>query len=705
MFRRPRSALSTAVLLVLLLAISARPSAASWTDCITDPAQEALASCTAMLRVFPEPGHFWAIALRKRSIAHFELKNYADAISDSGTIITVGYGLAEDFERRSNAYTWLNDWEKALADARQAHRMDPQSETVRWSLAVAELEMGHYGEAVQHLNALKLAYPRDADIESKLGLAHDGLGETEKALEFYRQATILKPEDSWRWLDRGILEFELDLNAESEKSLGEALRLDPRNSDAFYWRAWQQYLRNDYARAAADIGAAIAIDPQARYKVLRGFNDVASGNLDAAQKELDGLWASGGSDDTKYQLRGRIEAARDDHAAAVKSFEEAIARDSKNTAALFDSAKSYRALGENEKADQRFSATLARWTTNAEVFYLRAGVRLDLGNIEEALADAEAAVKFDPAWAAAYARRSQVHMRKLLYVNAEADCRKALTIDAAFVDARIDCAWAAWNLDGLERALADYDILLKRFPEDTGLIGERAELLYALNRRAEAFEEAERAVKMTPSSATALLHRGSIMEQDGRYQAAFSDYSRAIGIDPENAWGYEARAYWYLGEDLIANAMADCRVMMAKLPKAPASYRCMARTAREGGEIADALAWLDKAREMNVNYGPAYYDRAVIQRENGLYEDALQLFGKAVSLSYRKADSLILRGDTHFDLGDMASALKDYRAAAGIARGWRIESARSRITAIENRTGASGDDDRRLYPGRGHRRH
>ncbi len=697
MARQPLLVLAVTVPLLLL----AGTGNAAWSSCITDPPQEALVSCTKMIETFSKPGHIWATALRERAIAHLDLKNYRETIADLDRLIAERFGTAEDYALRSDAHSWLGDWEKTLADAEEAFKLDPANPAFKWRVAVAESETDRYDNALRRFIELREAYPWDALLESKIGLVHYRLGRLDDALKGYKLALAVTPGDSALWVDRGVIEHELDRREEAVSSLGEAIRVDPRNANAFYWRARVRLAQDEVALALKDIEAAIALDPSLDNRLQRAYINLAAEDAAAARKDLEEARRLPGLEAEKTYIEGRIHAVEGKFEAALEAFARTLAQDSEFTSALYESARAHRALGDNKKAEEQLTAVLARWPEDSQSYYLRAGARLDLDDLDGALADANDAARLNPGSAFAFARRSAIYTRKMLYEKASADCRKALSIDPENADALSDCASAAWRLDELERALADYDVLLKRFPDDAALIGERAELLFAMERKAEAFAEAERAVRKNPASPDALLHRGAILEQDGQFQASFNDYEKAIGLDPENGWGYEARAYWFIGEGQIAQALADCKTMAEKLPKAPASYRCLSRASWEAGEMKDAMDFLDKARTLNENYGPAYYDRAVMQRQHGLYEEALSNLSTAVSLSFRKTESLILRGDTHWDLGDTVAALRDYKAAAAIARkGWKQERAQARVAAAENRNRNSSEVDSELYPNR-----
>ncbi len=665
-----------------VLAAGSIPAQAGWTDCATDPPERAIDSCSEMLALYPDAGTYWALALRKRSEAHFQLKAYDKAIDDLDRLIAGGYGLAEDWGRRSDSQAWLDNWDEALGDAERAVSLDPADDTLRWSLAIAETETRRHAEAIKHLTELTEAYPKDEAVWGKLAWNHFKLGQYETALGIYAKAIGLKDDDADLWVQRGMTEDALGRSQEAEKSFSAALRHAPRNADALYWRARVRQDLGDLDGAIEDISMAVAIDPAPLFRMRRVYINIARGEIDAADRELDGVWAEETNESDKHYLKGRIQAARGEHAAAVVSFDAAVAADKDATLSIYEGAMSLRALGQNEKAEQRFSDVLKRWPEDSYTYYMRSAVRLDLGDADGALEDANAAIRFDPDSSEAYRRRAQVYAQKMLYARSEADCRMALEIDPDNVDAHQECAWAAWALDALDRALADYDALLARYPFDVALIGERAELLYEIGRRDEALSEAERAVKMQPMSSAALRHRGAVFDQDGRYRSAFADYSRAIGADPQDGWSYQLRAGWYLEQGLFAQGLADCETMAEKLPEAPASYRCLARAAWAAGDAEQTLKWLDKALSLNANYGAAHYDRAVVASRRGDRQEAIGHLDRTVALNYRVADSLLMRGDLRADLGQPGPALDDYRKAEALLSGELRDTAMRRITGL-----------------------
>ncbi len=121
----------------------------------------------------------------------------------------------------------------------------------------------------------------------------------------------------------------------------------------------------------------------------------------------------------------------------------------------------------------------------------------------------------------------------------------------------------------LSQALADLDEASKLCPTCSAPFREKALVLDALHRSAEAAEAADRAIALNPRSGGAFLVRGLNKARSGRFDEALADYDEAIRLAPTLASAYRARASAYsrTGHGALAAADAD---MAARLDRADA---------------------------------------------------------------------------------------------------------------------------------------
>ena len=128
---------------------------------------------------------------------------------------------------RSDAYSQKGDFDRVIADASEAIRLDPK--------------------AVIAFN--------------NRGLAYKSKGDNERAFADFDAAIKLNPNFALAYVNRG---FARSTMGETERALAdydEALRIDPKSTLGYNNRGWAYHLKGDHDRAIADFTRAIEIDP------------------------------------------------------------------------------------------------------------------------------------------------------------------------------------------------------------------------------------------------------------------------------------------------------------------------------------------------------------------------------------------------------------------------------------------------------------
>ncbi len=272
-------------------------------------------------------------------------------------------------------------------------------------------------------------------------------------------------------------------------------------------------------------------------------------------------------------------------------------------AASTPSAKDKRALSaairlyhrlELQQAAKRFDEELdavAGWKTAAG---FRASCRWTLGDNVGAIEDAKTASKLKPNDALSYAARGKAQLVLKNYDEALEDFRLAGENDPR----------------SIEGPLGEGSTLSAQ--------GKNREALMALNR----------AVKLDPGSAAALLMRGSVKDRLRDFHGACDDYGSLLEINQDFVW---ARLY-------RGKALRELK-----------DYR---------GAEADFTIFLETNENEN-----AHYLRSNVRFLLGDYQGASADLGKVIALNPRNGLAYSNRGQTRALLGDKDGAASDLRKA------------------------------------------
>ncbi|MBL8725042.1 MAG: tetratricopeptide repeat protein [Planctomycetes bacterium] len=153
------------------------------------------------------------------------------------------------------------------------------------------------------------------------------------------------------------------------------------------------------------------------------------------------------------------------------------------------------------------------------------------------------------------------------------------------------------HLGGPE-AIAKFEALTVKWPEDAGHHYTLGVLYERANRHADAQVAYQRAVELAPAVAPAWNNLGRMLRRRGDLPAAIAAYRRALAVAPEHV-----RAWNNLGNALLAN-----------------------------GDAAGARAAFERAIEVRPGYGRAHYNLAVLLHKQGDLAGALPCYRRGVEL-------------------------------------------------------------------------
>jgi tetratricopeptide (TPR) repeat protein len=167
------------------------------------------------------------------------------------------------------------DYERALELFRQALELSPASSNIHYHLAMSFRGLGQVDEAKRHLEQrgpvkAGIADPLLAEVPTRLrgsralqdqGVALARSGHLEQAIERFREALKLDPEDSMTRFYVGLAQAKLGRLDAARDAFLEAIRLDPRSQRAHLFLGSVLALQGNDPGAAEAFAAALEIHP------------------------------------------------------------------------------------------------------------------------------------------------------------------------------------------------------------------------------------------------------------------------------------------------------------------------------------------------------------------------------------------------------------------------------------------------------------
>jgi Flp pilus assembly protein TadD len=483
---------------------------------------------------------------------------------------------AEAHDRSGVALGDTGQTAAALAEFREAVRLDPHLASARFHLGLALERLGQPAAAIpEYEHALGLEPDM---VEARFGLASAcaAVGDLDGAILLLRQVIAKAPGfaearynlgvDLWNRYKRARgLRDKADLD-QAARELDAASRLDPSQPRIHFALGQLRAERESRAEAVASLQKAVELapgDPQFLYNL--GLALRLSGDLDGAEARL----------------------------------REAIARDPKHALARRSLGLLLRQKGDLDGAAAELRLSVAELPEDAQGHHLLGSVLLKRDDALGAIDELRAAVRLDPLLTEARVLLAQALLKtgrrdeaaaeqaEVQRINAEKGGlgRAMVLIEGAV--AQIKKGQRAAALDQLREAAR----LSPDFPEayyQLGLALAAAPAAAASPGAAEAEAAFIQVLKLDPGDAPARFQLGRLLLARGDAEGATYQFARALEAAPSLVDARRIRAGLALRAGDWSLAVAELRALLAWAPEDGSAHRDLAAALDGLGETAEA---------------------------------------------------------------------------------------------------------------------
>ncbi len=259
-------------------------------------------------------------------------------------------------------YAHLAEPAKAKEALDQAIRLSDSDPNMKGKALVirAGLQKDPAARQADFDEAVKLA-PQEADALRFRGMHYLTENKLSEAIADFNAAIAIEPDDAETYEARGMAEAASEKLDESIASFTKAIELEPKSPGALTARARVRAIQGDLKLALADVEEAMKLRPNSQALLLHASLLAASGKFEQALGELNVL--------------------------------RQVMPDSPEV--LLQIAAVYQASQQTEKAIETYTHLIVVDPQNVSAFRGRADAHLSQGRQAEAVADYEAALRFD----------------------------------------------------------------------------------------------------------------------------------------------------------------------------------------------------------------------------------------------------------------------------------------------------------------------
>ena len=303
----------------------------------------------------------------------------------------------------------------------------------------------------------------------KAGGASNEKGDLDKAIADYTEAIRLNPKDADAYGNRG---YAYAAKGDLDKAIAdctEAIRLNPKDADAYVNRGWAYGEKGDFGKAIADYSEAIRLNP----------------------KDADAHRGRG----YDYDMKG-------DRDKAIADYTEAIRLNPKYADAYSNRGYSY----------------------------------LMKGDFDKAIADYTEAVRLNPKYADAYCNRGWAYWEKDDFDKAVADYTEAIRLNPKDALSHENRGYSYGAKGDFDKAIADYTEAIRMDPKSAWAYFSRGHVYGMTGDPRKAVGDYTEAIRLNPKDATAYQWRSVAYGQLGEQDKASADAAEAERLQPSPGW-------------------------------------------------------------------------------------------------------------------------------------------------------------------------
>lgn len=376
--------------------------------------------------------------------------------------------------------------------------------------------------------------------------------EVDKAHQAIAHAVLLQRLDATRpepFILRGQVYAALGEKDRADKSLQEAIRIDPKNDFAHVRLAVLLAEEGKVDEALKEIDTALAINPKSKWAYLWRGAILADHKKqwDEARKAYDQALALDARFDLAYyNLAGTYRNQQPpDYSKAREYFEKALTINPSYKEAFYGLGMVYGYQNQYEIAALYLDKAVELDKTFLTAWKWRGIIRVEQARYDDALKDFTQAITLSPSEPELYVRRGRIYEKKGEIQNAVTDLRFAAQLAPNDEKTWLYLGDVFAKVNEPDQAMSYYEKAVGIDPKYADAYAQIAALFVKKNdpdKAREAYDKAVTNAAYRPERF--LMPRGRFLEGIGQKEAALADYRAARTSDPNlaEAWLAEAQA-------------------------------------------------------------------------------------------------------------------------------------------------------------------
>jgi len=467
-----------------------------------------------------------------------------------------------------DAYMGKKQVPNALSNYRKAAKIEPKNPTVATAFGLALLAADSVDTAIVQLVRAREFSPDNSAIYAALGDAYMKQNVMALAITNYQKSVELDPKDI-------ETHFKLAKAFEKDRKYNDAVKeyrsvqaIDSTFAEAYFQEGSIWFRTKDvrlYKNAFGPLKTFTRLRPKSFEGMVMYAEVLLSANADseAVKTSLKALQLDSTAAKTwRLYFYSLVEAKDFKNAeSALKSLQKRGPLEVGDYLAL---GKMYYGLGKDDESLTWYEKAVAADSTNCDPYFNLGSLYMNKQNYGKAATMFEKKIECDPRSLSAYLNAGASHMQTKNYDRARELFLKTIDLKPDFYQGRLWLARYYTQVDSLEKAVEQYDEVLKQVADQTDKKKDACEAytlkgtVYFIKRQYEkAVDSYRKALALGCESATLQLSLGQALlqtldpkglpaENRKKIEDAVKYFRRCIALEPSNGQGH----FW-LGQGLV----------------------------------------------------------------------------------------------------------------------------------------------------------
>jgi tetratricopeptide (TPR) repeat protein len=595
--------------------------------------------------------------------AYFAKKQYKEASIEYRNAIQQNPMWGPSRFKLAETYRELGDHQSAYREYIRAADIMPNNGTAQVRAAQYLLAAGRVDEARARVGRALELNPNDVDALIVKGAALAQMKNIDSAVAQVLQAIEVDPSRPGSYASLGSLEAARGDLVEAEKAFKKALEVDPGSLSAkltlanFYWTTGRT---QDAERLLKEAGAAFPTDADTN----RGLAIVLAETNRGADAEKYLRVAADVAHDSAARLTLAAYYARNKKPAEAMRLLDAVAAEDPGSAAMARALKAqlqYNA-GDLEAAHKTLDELLEREPANSVALVAKGRFLVREGKIDEALATATTATKYDPASVDAHWLLGRIQMMRRDPAAVET-LKRAATLNPSFWPAKLDLAQAQYRMGLYADAVTTTQEVLQVQPRNADAILLRSRALLAKGDAALVESDLEALARAFPASPEVHAQLGTAYLARRKYDDARAASERALAQDDRQQEALTTLVTLDLAQKQPQRAIARIEALTRKYPEDAPVWELAGRAYATIGDDKQSEIALRKAMDLDPSRMQVYFLLSQLYARQNRLAAALKELDRLEQLNPKAVGPSTLAGMLLDAQGRAEEAKERYRRA------------------------------------------